>query len=78
LEVRISTSKLIVDIAGQIFEAGGGQRGQLLTGLIPLWMEVISEGQEGDCVGYISPSTRITNLNAAVPVDVSDWPQFGV
>jgi hypothetical protein len=52
LEVRISTSKLIVDIAGEIFEAGGGQRGQLLTGLIPLWMEVVSKGQERDCVAY--------------------------
>jgi hypothetical protein len=58
LELWISTSKLIVDIAGQVFEASGGKRGQLLTSLIPFWMEVVSEGQEGDCVGYEMTSKR--------------------
>ena len=43
-ELRITTAKLVVYVAREVFEPPGGERGELLPRLVALWVEVVSDG----------------------------------
>jgi len=48
LELWVSANKLIIDVTGQVPEVVYWKSGKLLTGLIPLWMEIFTDGEKWD------------------------------
>lgn len=51
LEFRVAACEFVVDIAGKVFEAGSGEGGEFLAGLVTFWMEIVADGEERDCWG---------------------------
>jgi sulfur carrier protein ThiS len=45
-KVGVPAGELVVDVGGEVLEAGDGQRRELLPGLVPLRVEVVADGQE--------------------------------